>query len=53
MALGPRQHRHEKRGEGRCEIDLVGRAPLHSHVLPDLLDKSQRVKKSYKNRNPA
>src|SRR3974390_1420921 len=52
-AFGPRQHHHEKRGEGRCGIDVVGRAPLHWHVLPDLLDKTQLVKKSYQDRNPA
>src|SRR3974390_3031505 len=52
-AFGPRQHHHEKRGEGRCGIDVVGRAPMHWHVLPDLLDKTQLVKKSYQDRNPA
>src|SRR5271167_725118 len=51
--FGSRQHGYEKRGEGRGGIDLVGGLPLDRHVLPQLLDKSQLVKESYKHRNPA
>src|SRR3974377_211484 len=52
-AFGAPQYRHEKGGEGCRGIDVVGRPPLPRHVLANLLDKPQLVKKSYKNRNPA
>ena len=50
---GSRQHGHEKRGEGRGGIDLVGGLPLDRHVLPNLFNQSQLVKEGYKNRSPA
>jgi hypothetical protein len=50
--FGPRQHGHEKCDEGSGGID-VGGFPADRHVLPNLFDQPQLVKKNYENGSAA
>lgn len=50
---GPDQHRHQKRGEGRCRIDVVRRAPPDRHMLADLADEADLAEISNEDGHPA